>query len=267
MLTSHELADLAGTTVRALRHYHAIGVLPEPPRAANGYRQYAVEDLVALLRIRSLTALGLSLEHIGQLLAEQDSDDRVSADAVLDELDASLAEQIARLRAQRQVIQSIRRAGSDLDMPVELADTFRKLRAAGVGEADLEQQKRLALVLAHLRPSDGLPVVRELLDVMASGENATEALALSRRVEQLDDNSASRERRELVNDLVQFISPVLQALASHAPQSDAPIELRGIIEAVTFGGDQLNSSQRVVMRQVEKRLQDELDQHVPLGAQ
>ena len=49
---SNELAKLAGVTVRTLRHYHAIGLLDEPPRQANGYRDYRPEDLLRVLRIR-----------------------------------------------------------------------------------------------------------------------------------------------------------------------------------------------------------------------
>ena len=35
-MLSSELAELAGVTVRTLRHYHQIGLLPEPPRTAGG---------------------------------------------------------------------------------------------------------------------------------------------------------------------------------------------------------------------------------------
>ncbi len=41
-----ELAQAAETTVRTVRHYHRLGLLPEPPRSSNGYRVYALEDLV-----------------------------------------------------------------------------------------------------------------------------------------------------------------------------------------------------------------------------
>ncbi|MEV4016841.1 MerR family DNA-binding transcriptional regulator [Nonomuraea angiospora] len=37
-MLSSELAELAGVTVRTLRHYHQIGLLPEPRRASGGYR-------------------------------------------------------------------------------------------------------------------------------------------------------------------------------------------------------------------------------------
>ncbi|EED6225780.1 MerR family DNA-binding transcriptional regulator, partial [Salmonella enterica subsp. enterica serovar Haifa] len=47
---SNELARLAGVTVRALRHYHQVGILAEPERRSNGYREYDVHDLIRVLR-------------------------------------------------------------------------------------------------------------------------------------------------------------------------------------------------------------------------
>ena len=40
MLTIGQLASYTGVTVRAVRHYHQIGLLPEPDRDASGYRRY-----------------------------------------------------------------------------------------------------------------------------------------------------------------------------------------------------------------------------------
>ena len=39
MLTIGELASYAGVTVRAVRRYHAKGLLPEPERDHSGYRR------------------------------------------------------------------------------------------------------------------------------------------------------------------------------------------------------------------------------------
>ncbi|MGD0244131.1 MAG: MerR family DNA-binding transcriptional regulator [Streptosporangiaceae bacterium] len=37
-----ELAGLVGISTRAVRHYHRIGLLAEPGRTANGYREYSL---------------------------------------------------------------------------------------------------------------------------------------------------------------------------------------------------------------------------------
>ena len=67
-MKSSEIAKLAGVSVRTLRHYHAIGLLPEPPRGENGYRDYGAGNLVRLLRIKRLSSLGFSLSRISEVL-------------------------------------------------------------------------------------------------------------------------------------------------------------------------------------------------------
>ncbi len=62
--STRRLADLTGTTVRALRHYHDVGLLEQPRRGADGRKQYGVAHLVRVLRIRRLTDLGFTLPQI-----------------------------------------------------------------------------------------------------------------------------------------------------------------------------------------------------------
>ncbi|MFI6004013.1 MerR family transcriptional regulator [Streptomyces sp. NPDC051366] len=65
-----EIAALVGVTTRAIRHYHHVGLLPEPERRSNGYRAYSVRDAVLLARVRRLTELGLSLDEVRDVLAD-----------------------------------------------------------------------------------------------------------------------------------------------------------------------------------------------------
>lgn len=58
-----ELAARAGTTSRALRYYEAQGLLPAA-RSANGYRVYDERHVVLVREIRSLQAIGFSLEDV-----------------------------------------------------------------------------------------------------------------------------------------------------------------------------------------------------------
>jgi DNA-binding transcriptional MerR regulator len=68
MLTIGQLAAYAGVTVRAVRHYHQIGLLPEPERDASGYRRYGARAVVSLIKIRILANAGVPLSRIGQML-------------------------------------------------------------------------------------------------------------------------------------------------------------------------------------------------------
>ncbi|MFC7928828.1 MerR family transcriptional regulator [Streptomyces cinereoruber] len=94
-----EIAALVGVTPRAVRHYHQSGLLPEPARRANGYREYGVRDAVLLARIRRLTELGLGLDEVRDVLAGDEGRGLVE---VLEELADDLARQEAVLRERRK---------------------------------------------------------------------------------------------------------------------------------------------------------------------
>ena len=63
-----EVAQLAGTTSRALRHYDDIGLLPPAQIGSNGYRYYNQANLTRLQRILLLRQLGLGLGQIADVL-------------------------------------------------------------------------------------------------------------------------------------------------------------------------------------------------------
>ncbi|MEU7633690.1 MerR family transcriptional regulator [Nocardia sp. NPDC049220] len=105
-----ELADVVGITTRAVRHYHRIGLLPEPPRQPNGYRWYGLRDAVRLARIRRLTELGLSLDEVRDVLAADAGKDLAE---VLDELDADLARQEEVIRQRRARLAQLLRPARD----------------------------------------------------------------------------------------------------------------------------------------------------------
>ncbi|MGW9630337.1 MerR family transcriptional regulator [Agromyces sp. NPDC055520] len=68
-----EIAKLAGTTSRTLRHYDDIGLLAPTRIGSNGYRRYDDAALVRLQRILLLRELGLGLPVIGEVLDREAS--------------------------------------------------------------------------------------------------------------------------------------------------------------------------------------------------
>ena len=64
-----ELAELAGVTVRTLRHYEAFGLLI-PGREENGYRIYGPSEVEKLQHILFYRRLGLSLEEIKRAITD-----------------------------------------------------------------------------------------------------------------------------------------------------------------------------------------------------
>ena len=62
------LASAAGVNLETIRFYEKIGLMPDPPRAANGYRTYGNEHLKRLVFIRRGRGLGFTNAEIGNLL-------------------------------------------------------------------------------------------------------------------------------------------------------------------------------------------------------
>src|SRR5215831_17980551 len=112
MLTIGQLAAYAGVTVRAVRHYHQIGLLPEPDRDASGYRRYGARAVVSLIKIRTLANAGVPLSQIGRMLQ---ADAPAFAEAV-QEIDGRLRDEIERLEATREQIARLT-AGDSLALP------------------------------------------------------------------------------------------------------------------------------------------------------
>lgn len=69
-----QIAKIAGTTSRTLRHYGEIGLLPASSTGHNGYRYYDQAALVRLQRILLLRELGLGLPQIADVLGREASE-------------------------------------------------------------------------------------------------------------------------------------------------------------------------------------------------
>jgi DNA-binding transcriptional MerR regulator len=151
MLTIGQLAAYAGVTVRAVRHYHHVGLMPEPSRDSSGYRTYDAGDVVRLIRIRTLAEAGVPLAQVQYLLQ-----------ATAAEFSAAVAQIDARLRAQVRELQEHRRriarlaAGDSLAVPPEVVAYLDKLRATGVPEA-LVRGERDGWILLSARWPDQIP--------------------------------------------------------------------------------------------------------------
>ena len=111
-----ELAQLSGVPAKTIRYYESIGLLPEPERADNNYRQYTPEAAERLRFIVSARSLGFTLEDIGQFLAARDAG-TLPCKRVLDSFDQRILDidrRIADLLALRDTLTRIQRDGADL---------------------------------------------------------------------------------------------------------------------------------------------------------
>lgn len=148
MLTIGQLASYAGVTARAVRHYHAEGLLPEPERDHSGYRRYGAQAVVELIRIKVLADAGVPLARVQELLH---ADDKELAAAVA-EIDARLRREIAERERHRERIARLA-AGDSLALPAEGAAYLDRWRELGVPERVVEiERDSWILTLAVLSP-------------------------------------------------------------------------------------------------------------------
>jgi DNA-binding transcriptional MerR regulator len=136
MLTIGQLAAYAGVTVRAVRHYHQIGLLPEPERDASGYRRYGPRAVVSLIKIRTLANAGVPLSQIGQML---EADAPTFAEAIRG-IDSRLLDQIERIESSRKQIAQLA-AGDRLVLPPEVIAYLDRLREIGASERMVELER------------------------------------------------------------------------------------------------------------------------------
>ncbi len=107
-----QIAELTGTTVRTVRYYHSLGLLPVPAQR-RGWRDYDLSHVARLSRIRWLVQAGVPLEAVGRILdgtagaggARDPQEGAVSRD--LAEALASIETHLAQVRAQRDMLASL----------------------------------------------------------------------------------------------------------------------------------------------------------------
>ncbi|WP_413811228.1 MerR family transcriptional regulator [Streptomyces sp. OE57] len=147
MLTISQLAAYAGVTVRAVRHYHQIGLLPEPERDRSGYRTYDAAAVVRLIRIRTLADAGVPLARGQELL---DAGPEEFADGV-QEIDKDLRAEIRRLQGTRRRLARLA-AGEHLALPQSVVDYLDRLRGLGVEERYIEMERDAWIMIAAQVP-------------------------------------------------------------------------------------------------------------------
>lgn len=215
--STRELAELAGTTVNTIRHYHRLGLLAEPDRRYNGYKQYEVRHLVRLLRIRRLADLGVPLSEVGRVDSGGES-----MPGLLRELDAELAANIERLQRTRTDIGAILRDGAPADVPPGFSSV-----ASHLSEAD----SSIIHLYTQFFDEDAMADLRRMVEVDA------EAAAVGDAIKALpaDADAATRQRLAerlaptLVQNLIEY--PWLSDPAGRLSKSEH-VTRQTFIEAV-----------------------------------
>jgi DNA-binding transcriptional MerR regulator len=149
MITIGQLARYAGVTIKAVRHYHEVGLLPEPERDHSGYRRYRAQDAVDLVKIRTLAEAGVPLARVKELL---DAGEEEFAAAVT-EIDEALRRREEEIRLARQRVGRLR-AGNALFVTPAAAAMLARLEEIGVSERGVRMEREVWVLLQAVAPEE-----------------------------------------------------------------------------------------------------------------
>lgn len=105
-----EVAEAIGLSLRTIRHYDEVGLVPPSGRTAGGFRIYTDDDIARLRLIKQMKPLDFTLEEMGDLLSTLDMA-RVETDPdrkrdFIDRLDMYAAAAAARCDKLREQLKA-----------------------------------------------------------------------------------------------------------------------------------------------------------------
>lgn len=133
-----QLAHAAGVTVDALRYYEKQGLLAQPTRQANGYRQYDEAALKLVKFIRGAQSLGFSLAEIGAILPQL-AQGQFGRSEIEQQLQAKMAQIDAHMRQLRTLKKELSATMAQLrcqrDQALATSETTASDSGSGAGAA------------------------------------------------------------------------------------------------------------------------------------
>lgn len=104
--TTGEIAKLCGVTVRTVQYYDTRGILVPSELTEGGRRLYSGDDVKRMKVICFLRDLGLSIDAIGQLLAEDDPGSVIAL--LLEQQEAALKAEIGQRESQLKKLSELK---------------------------------------------------------------------------------------------------------------------------------------------------------------
>ena len=247
-----EIAELTGTTVRTVRYYHSLGLLPIPGEHG-GWRDYDLSHVARLSRIRWLVQAGVSLETIKRVLDEPEatgieriddapaSEARSAAGSVVEDLAGALAaveDHLAEVTRQKNMLAGLlerARTGSAVSpMSPRMAAFFDRLEQAAPDEATrcAVRKERDLTDLACYRGQ--MPPEAESLFVDPDPHYDAESLVLySQDPAELSDTQIEQRARLIVSRMEAQLPP--ERLAALAGSIDTE-SVRALFDLIAATG-------------------------------
>jgi DNA-binding transcriptional MerR regulator len=250
-MRSAELAKLVGVTTRTLRYYHQLGIVAEPLREENGYRQYTVAHLVKVIRIKNLQATGLSLEDVARLLG---TGGEVDFETTLKRLDEELKSSIDRLNEQRALVALALEVKLLPDMPGEVLKALGNMASRDVFMFDDSFIEDITLVAQILGESNNA-AMQALLASVLNPKVREHAMRTQALFEALSDTSTSADIEAVIASMEELRvvlyekDTALDAVATNEMQAFLPV----------YEQDALNAAQR--------RAAEGFSKHLPASSQ
>ena len=247
-----EIAELTGTTVRTVRYYHSLGLLPVPGERG-GWRDYDLSHVARLSRIRWLVQAGVSLETIRRVLDEPETTDveqpddaaagvRAAAGSVFEDLAGALAaveDHLAEVARQRDMLAGLlerAKAGSTVSpMSPRMAAFFDRLEQAAADEATrcAVRKERDLTDLACYRGQ--MPPEAEFLFVDPDPDYDAESLALySQEPTELSEAQIEQRAQVMVSRMEARLPPERLAALATSVDTDAVRGLFSLIGATGY---------------------------------
>lgn len=101
-----QAAEASGVSAKMIRHYEAIGLIPNAGRRGNAYRDYGPADVHRLQFIRRARDLGFAIDRIRDLLRLWSDRDRSNAEVKTIAL-AHIAELEGRIAHMRELADTL----------------------------------------------------------------------------------------------------------------------------------------------------------------
>ncbi len=237
-LTIKELTEAVGggITPRMVRHYHTVGLLPQPSRSASNYRLYNQRDVQQLKQIVALKQQGFQLAHIQQL-TQNESATEPTLILQLQQQYQTIVQQLARLRQTAAALEGVLGRDQDCQMiQAEALAQLRRLEAEG-GFGELEKlwhhldvettshpevfQESLQRLLPDL--SDRSEIEVDLLSklVLACGDVSLIQFVRRSRDAIAAARDALKANCTIVGDILPVVSALDQTRLAHL---DCPVE-------------------------------------------
>jgi DNA-binding transcriptional MerR regulator len=165
LITIGQLARYVGVSIKTIRVYHAKGLLAEPRRDASGYRRYSAQDVIEVIKIRTIADAGVPLAKIRDIRAAPDE----TFQSTLIQIDDDLTARIEVLRQTQRRLQELA-AGRTRLLPDEVDHHLQRLGQLGFSDRWAQMESDLWILVFVTHPEIALGLFRDQADAMADAD-------------------------------------------------------------------------------------------------